>query len=142
MMPEHPASGLSGRRHPLGPDTDQRARGRRRTSSRLGWASPPQPDDHGDDKGGKGYTHGYPFGKSDSKRRRLHLVLREKRTDDGNKGHRGPDEAAPPGERAGLAEPPDGAEDVGVQEIVWPDALRQQRQRQGRQREESVGVPR
>jgi hypothetical protein len=103
---------------------------------------PPEPNDQGDRKDGKQHAHGYTLSKPDSRRARVHLVLREHGADDGDEWYRGSGEAAPPGQRAGLSKPPNGPEYIRVEEIVWPDALRLQGERQGRQRQESIDIPR
>ena len=76
---------------------------------------------------GKDGAHDYPFEKPNMRPARRHLVLREQRAEDRDERDRDGNEPVPQGQRFGLSEPPYGSEDVGVEEVIGPNTLRQQR---------------
>src|SRR5947199_214345 len=119
---------------------NSRSAWQRRWYSRPGLA--PEPARQCGHQEGKHHAHGYAFRKPNSLIGRAHLVLGEQRADDGDQRDRGPDQSTPPGQRIWLSEPPNSAEHIGVEKIVRPDALRQQGQRQGGQRQQAIDIAR
>src|SRR5207248_7453522 len=67
---------------------------------------------------GKDGAHDYPFEKPNMRPARRHLVLCEQRAEDCDGRDRDSNEPAPKHQWFGLSEPPDGAEDVGVEEVI------------------------
>src|SRR5207249_7225311 len=77
--------------------------------------APEEPSCQCSHKDGNHHAHGHTFVNPYPPIGRPHLILREHRADEGDDWDRAADQAAPPGQRMRLSEPPNSAEDIGVE---------------------------